>query len=232
MSEATLADALSFYLEYLLDIGETELYIGSRTVNVEGKENKPPSKAELLSILAEEIRDCTKCKLHSTRTNVVVGAGNPDAKVMFVGEAPGEEEDRQGIPFVGRAGRLLTSALEEVGWSRDDVYIANVLKCRPPKNRPPLPNEMSACLPYLIRQIDIIQPEVIVALGRVAGQAFMKKSISISRFRGKFANFRGRRVFFMYHPSYLLRNPSAMREFNTDFRGLWERYGEERNKGR
>ncbi len=174
-----------------------------------------------LERIREELGDCRRCPLWKHRTNLVFGEGNPCAKVMFVGEAPGEEEDRQGRPFVGLAGQLLTRLIEEVGWRREDVYIANVLKCRPPGNRNPREEEIEACSPFLLKQIDAIKPKVICALGTFSAQLLIGKKIPISRIRGRvLTGWKGYRVFPTYHPAYLLRNPKQKPVAVADFRTL------------
>jgi DNA polymerase len=164
----------------------------------------------------QELGDCTRCKLHGLRTNLVFGTGSGEADLMFVGEAPGADEDRQGIPFVGRAGQLLTRIIEAIDLTRDQVYIANILKCRPPNNRDPEPDEVESCEPFLFKQIETIQPLIIVALGKYAAQTLLKSSVPISRLRGRFVEFRGSLLMPTFHPSYLLRNPSAKREVWED----------------
>jgi uracil-DNA glycosylase len=162
--------------------------------------------------------DCTRCKLHRGRNKIVFGSGNPRAELMFIGEGPGHDEDLQGLPFVGRAGQLLTQMIEAMGLSRSDVYIANVVKCRPPENRAPEKDEVAACMPYLLRQIGAIQPKAIVALGSVAAQTLLSTNKGISRFRGEWFDFRGSRLMATYHPAYLLRNPHAKPEVWTDLK--------------
>ncbi|HNZ39132.1 MAG TPA: uracil-DNA glycosylase [Candidatus Latescibacteria bacterium] len=169
-------------------------------------EGAVPDAASLEEFRAS-ISECHKCPLGATRTHFVFGSGNPDADLMFVGEAPGEEEDLQGQPFVGRAGQLLTKMIEAMKLRREDVYIANVLKCRPPNNRTPLPSEMEQCKPYLDRQIALIRPKIICALGRVAAQALLNTGEGLNRLRGKFHDYRGVKVLVTYHPAALLRNP-------------------------
>jgi len=169
-------------------------------------ESPVPDAASLEEFRAR-ISECHKCPLGATRTHFVFGSGNPDADLMFVGEAPGEEEDLQGQPFVGRAGQLLTKMIEAMKLRREDVYIANVLKCRPPNNRTPLPSEMEQCKPYLDRQIALIRPKVICALGRVAAQALLNTGEGLNRLRGTFHDYRGVKVLVTYHPAALLRNP-------------------------
>ena len=176
--------------------------------------------AEALTAIRADIGDCTRCKLHTLgRTQIVFGVGNPNADLMFVGEAPGGDEDIQGIPFVGRAGQLLTKIIEAIGLSRDDVYIANVIKCRPPQNRNPEPDEVESCEPFLFRQIDTIEPKVIVALGKFAAQALLRTDAPISRLRGRVFEYRGgAKLIPTFHPAYLLRNPASKREVWEDMK--------------
>jgi DNA polymerase len=172
-----------------------------------------------LEAVREDIGDCTRCKLHTLgRSHIVFGVGNPDADLMFVGEAPGRDEDLQGIPFVGRAGQLLTKIIEAIGLKRDDVYIANVIKCRPPENRNPEPDEVATCEPFLFQQIDIIKPRVIVALGKFAAQTLLRTLDPISRLRGRVYDYRGAKLIPTFHPAYLLRNPSSKREVWEDMK--------------
>ncbi|MFC1576797.1 uracil-DNA glycosylase [Candidatus Omnitrophota bacterium] len=161
--------------------------------------------------IEKEMLHCRKCDLYKTRHNVVVGSGNRRARLVFVGEAPGREEDVQGKPFVGRAGALLTRIIEAMGSKRKDVYIANVLKCRPPNNRPPLPTEILACQENLHRQLDLIGPKVICTLGKFASQTLLKTDTPISRIRGRFYEYRGIKLMPTFHPAYLLRNPGEKR---------------------
>jgi len=164
---------------------------------------------QALDLINEEVRACKKFSLHSTRTQTVFGSGNPLAQLVFVGEAPGAEEDRQGLPFVGRAGQLLTDIIVKgMKMKREDVYICNVLKCRPPGNREPNPIEVYHCEPYLIRQLELIKPKEICALGRVAAQTLLKTNDSIEKLRGKWHNYHGIPLRVTYHPAYLLRNPA------------------------
>ena len=174
---------------------------------------------EGLAAIRAEIGDCTRCKLHTLgRTQVVFGVGNPEADLMFVGEAPGRDEDLQGYPFVGRAGQLLTKIIEAIALTREDVYIANVIKCRPPENRNPEPDEVETCEPFLFRQIDVIKPKVIVALGKFGAQALLKTLDPISRLRGRVFDYRGAKLIPTFHPAYLLRNPSSKREVWEDMK--------------
>jgi uracil-DNA glycosylase len=153
--------------------------------------------------------DCHLCPLGKTRRNLVFGDGNPHAKVVFVGEAPGADEDEQGLPFVGRAGHLLTKIIEAMGLSRKEVYICNILKCRPPQNRNPLPDEITACEPFLKQQLKIISPQIICALGTFAAKTLLRTEVPISVLRGRFHLYEGIKLMPTYHPAYLLRNPSA-----------------------
>lgn len=174
---------------------------------------------DALAAVRGDIGDCTRCKLHTLgRTQIVFGVGNPNADLMFVGEAPGADEDVQGIPFVGRAGQLLTKIIEAIEFRRDDVYIANVIKCRPPGNRNPDPDEVETCEPFLFQQIDLIKPKVIVALGKFAAQALLRTEDPISRLRGRVFDYRGAKLIPTFHPAYLLRNPASKREVWEDMK--------------
>jgi uracil-DNA glycosylase family 4 len=182
----------------------------------------PPglSAAEQLAGIKADIGpDCARCKLCTLgRRQIVFGVGNPKARLMFVGEAPGEDEDKQGEPFVGRAGQLLTKIIEAIGLTRDQVYIANVIKCRPPGNRNPEPDEVASCEPFLFRQIDAIRPKVIVPLGKFAAQSLLKTTDPITRLRGREYSYRGATLIPTFHPAFLLRNPSAKREVWEDMK--------------
>lgn len=176
--------------------------------------------------LSTTVMACVKCReLARTRTNVVFGVGNRQAELMFIGEAPGADEDEQGEPFVGRAGQLLTKIIEAMGLKREEVYIANVLKCRPPNNRPPLPDESVNCLPYLRRQIELIQPKVIVALGATAVRSLLHVEIAITKMRGNWYEFQGIPMMPTFHPAYLLRNPPAKREVWQDMQTVLAKLG-------
>jgi DNA polymerase len=178
------------------------------------------TSGETLQDIKTEIGpDCTRCKLCTLgRRQVVFGVGHPDARLMFVGEAPGEDEDKQGEPFVGRAGQLLTKIIEAIGLTRDQVYIANVIKCRPPGNRNPEPDEVAACEPFLFRQIHAIKPRVIVPLGKFAAQSLLKTTDPITRLRGREFQYLGASLIPTFHPAYLLRNPSAKRDVWEDMK--------------
>lgn len=207
------------FTERTFDIMELE--INATETNI--KRLSTEEKITMLNALREQVLSCKKCPhLVAKRTNVVFGVGNVDAELMFVGEAPGEDEDLQGEPFVGKAGQLLTKIIIAMGLTREKVYIANILKCRPdnpdPKgNRPPTPEEIKMCFPYLQQQIKIIQPKVIVALGKTAVQGLLGEVVQITQYRGKWKSYRGIPVMPTYHPSYLLRNPSIIVK-----RQVWE----------
>ena len=170
-----------------------------------------PVDAPAWDALAGEVAGCTRCGLHATRKQTVFGVGRRDARWLFVGEAPGAEEDRQGEPFVGRAGQLLNAMLFALGLKREDVYIANVLKCRPPNNRDPQPDEVAHCEPFLLRQIALIRPRLIVALGRHAAHSLLKTDVALSRLRGQRLSYHGTPLVVTYHPAYLLRSPADKR---------------------
>ena len=180
-----------------------------------------------LAALREELGDCHRCRLGATRTNLVFGVGNPAARLVFVGEAPGGDEDQQGIPFVGEAGQLLTKIIQAMGFRRDEVYICNVLKCRPPQNRNPQPDEIEQCHPFLLRQLRAIGPEVIVALGTFAAQTLLRTKEPISRLRGVFHDYHGIPLMPTFHPAYLLRNAGMKREVWEDMQKVMKRLGKE-----
>jgi uracil-DNA glycosylase family 4 len=198
-----------------------------------------PSLFEAINKIADDtllkiqtdLGDCTRCKLHRGRTKLVFGDGNPKAKLVFVGEGPGRDEDAQGLPFVGRAGKLLTQMIEAMGLQRQDVYICNVVKCRPPENRTPEKDEVETCSPFLLRQLDAISPKVIVCLGSVAAQTLLETNRGISHFRGEWLEFRGRKLMATYHPAYLLRNPSAKGEVWKDLQKVMAALGLQGKKG-
>jgi DNA polymerase len=185
-----------------------------------------PAAIRLTEIRAD-IGDCTRCKLHSGRTNIVFGVGSPTARLMFIGEGPGADEDEQGEPFVGRAGQLLTQIIKAMGFAREDVYIANVVKCRPPGNRNPEPDEIAQCEPFLHAQIAAIRPHVIVALGKFAAQTLLATEMPISRLRGQFYKLRDIDVMPTFHPSDLLRTPAAKREVWEDMKLVMARLKDE-----
>ncbi|GAC1632419.1 MAG: hypothetical protein NVS9B14_05630 [Candidatus Acidiferrum sp.] len=185
-----------------------------------------------LPVIRENLGECTRCKLHRTRNKIVFGDGNPAAQLVFVGEGPGADEDEQGLPFVGRAGKLLTQMIEAMGLQRKDVYICNVVKCRPPQNRQPEPDEVKECSPFLLRQIDTIAPKVIVCLGATAAQTILQTNRGISHFRGEWQEFRGRKLIATYHPAYLLRNPAAKSDVWKDLQKVMAELGLAVKKGK
>jgi uracil-DNA glycosylase len=184
--------------------------------------------------IREDLGECTRCKLHKTRNKIVFGDGSAKAQLVFVGEGPGADEDAQGLPFVGRAGKLLTQMIEAMGLQRRDVYICNVVKCRPPGNRQPEKDEVDACSPYLFRQLDALQPKAIVCLGATAAQTLLQTNRGISHFRGEWLDFRGFKMIATYHPAYLLRNPAAKGDVWKDLQKVMAELGLEvkKNKGK
>jgi DNA polymerase len=191
-----------------------------------------PASADSLELIRQEVAACQACnELACTRTQTVFGVGNPRARLCFLGEAPGADEDRQGEPFVGRAGQLLTRIIEACTLKRSDVYILNVLKCRPPGNRTPAPDEVENCRGFLDRQLALIKPEFICCLGSVAAQTLLRSTTPISRLRGKFVDYRGIKVLCTYHPAYLLRNPAAKKDVWDDMKILMREMGIELGKG-
>jgi DNA polymerase len=182
-------------------------------------------KQSALKTIREDIGDCTRCRLHKGRTNIVFGVGNVNSELMFVGEGPGADEDAQGEPFVGRAGQLLNNMITAMGLKREDVYIGNVVKCRPPGNRTPEKDECDTCLPFLMRQIEVIQPKVIVALGAVAAKNLLAINDSMANLRGRWYDFRGSKLAVTYHPAYLLRDPRQKKEAWKDLQMVMKYLG-------
>ncbi len=230
-------------LEDMQRSGVTHVDVSSKTVEDLGK----PPVVTAVSIAAPTAADpttelaaiearakvCVKCaELSRCRHNVVFGTGNPKAEIMFVGEGPGHDEDIQGLPFVGRSGELLTKIIAAMGFRREEVYIANVVKCRPPENRTPLPDEVANCLPYLLSQIELIQPKVIVALGATAVRALLDVQLGITKMRGHWYTFRDIPIMPTFHPAYLLRNPPAKKEVWDDMKAVLEKLGREVPKNR
>jgi len=210
---------------------KTKTLSKSKKVNESEQDLFPAEKKswEITSTLDElesTINKCTNCVLHKGRNKFVFGSGNPNADVMVVGEGPGAEEDKQGLPFVGRAGKLLTDILKAIDFSRDDVYIGNIVKCRPPDNRTPLPDEMETCLPYLKKQIEIIQPKLILCLGLTAAKGLLNKKESLTSMRGKVFEFEDTKVMVTYHPAALLRNPNWKRPCWEDLQKFKQLYDE------
>ncbi len=217
---ALLAGALRSYLEDLRDTGVDELPLTMTSRPAAGRQespNLPPGEGrESLEDIRADIGDCHRCKLCAGRKNIVFGVGNPAAKVLFVGEAPGRDEDLQGEPFVGEAGQLLTRMIVAMNFQRHEVYICNVLKCRPPGNRDPEPDEIALCSPFLLRQVQAIAPQVIIALGAFAAQTLLKSREPVSRLRGRFHDYHGIPLMPTFHPSFLLRSPEKKREAWAD----------------
>ncbi|MGC2694711.1 MAG: uracil-DNA glycosylase [Candidatus Angelobacter sp.] len=182
-------------------------------------------KPAALKAIREDIGDCTRCRLHKGRTNLVFGVGNVNADLMFVGEGPGADEDAQGEPFVGRAGQLLNNMISAMGLKREDVYIANVVKCRPPSNRTPEKDECDTCLPFLMRQVEVIKPKVIVALGAVAAKNLLAVNDSMANLRGHWYDFKGSKLAVTYHPAYLLRDPRQKKETWKDLQMVMKYLG-------
>lgn len=194
-----------------------ECDLGSRSGS---KQDEPRNPQRLLELARQELGDCTRCRLHQTRTHIVFGEGSPTARLVFVGEGPGSEEDQQGRPFVGRAGRLLDKMIQALGLARSEVYICNMVKCRPPNNRTPNSDEIETCSPFLIKQIEAIQPALICALGACAAQGLLGSTEYISRLRGKVHSWRGIPLIATYHPAYLLRNATQKAAAWQDFREI------------
>ena len=212
-------------LEFFRDIGITLLDIrvaNSQTalLTFDVKQPTITNNVTGLQAIRDEIGNCQRCKLAPARTNIVFGSGNPNAELVFVGEAPGSDEDKQGLPFVGRAGQLLTKIIESIDLKREDVYICNVLKCRPPENRNPEPDEVASCNPFLRKQLAAIKPKIVCCLGTFAAQTVMQTTSSISKLRGSFHDIDGIRVIATFHPAYLLRSPEKKREVWEDMKQI------------
>jgi len=206
------------FLKQQMDLGFDQAYLSEKP------KSSASSPSGELERFYESIRDCRECHLHKHRNTLVFGTGNPQAKVMFVGEAPGREEDLQGKPFVGKAGQLLDKILAAIDFRRDEVYIGNVLKCRPPENRDPLPEEVEKCEPYLLKQIEIIKPEIICALGRISAQVLLKTKSSLGQLRGRFHDYHGIKLLVTYHPAALLRYPQYKHQTWEDVQLLRKEY--------
>ncbi len=230
---------LQSHLEYLKELGITELPLsGNRNEKIYQSEVstrvgaihelplpykiKEISQTEILPLdeIRSELGDCQRCKLHRTRRTLVFGEGNEKARLMLIGEGPGNEEDVQGRPFVGKAGQLLTKILQSIEIQREEVYITNIIKCRPPQNRNPEPDEIENCYPFLLKQIQAIDPRIICALGTFAAHTLLKTDAKITSLRGKAYDFSGIQVFPTYHPAYLLRNPEKKREVWEDMKQI------------
>ena len=212
-----MIDDLKSYLEYLKGMGIVSLPTSEMISNKIIREEKLTLKE-----LRKELGDCKRCKLHRTRRTIVFGEGNEKATLMFIGEGPGYDEDVQGKPFVGRAGQLLTKIIESVNLSREEVYITNIIKCRPPQNRNPESDEIQSCHPFLMKQISVIQPKIICALGTFSAQTLLKTDTKITALRGKVYDLEGTKVIPTYHPAFLLRNPEKKREVWEDMKKIVE----------
>ena len=213
-------DALTAHMEFFQELGAEGF---SREPAWRFRGERPASPTEpttprTLEQVRGELGDCTRCKLHQGRTTLVFGVGRPDADLMFVGEAPGRDEDQQGEPFVGPAGQLLTKIIEAIGLTRGQVYIANVIKCRPPQNRNPELDEVQTCAPFLFQQMDVIRPRVVVALGAFAVRTLLRSEQSISRLRGQVFDYRGAKLVPTFHPAFLLRSPDRKRDIWQDMK--------------
>jgi DNA polymerase len=208
---------LKAYLEYLKGMG-----IEALPVAEEKAEKMIPSEPPTLEEIRKELGDCKRCKLHRTRRTIVFGEGNKKAKLMFIGEGPGYDEDVQGRPFVGKAGQLLTKIIQSIHLEREEVYIANIIKCRPPQNRNPEPDEIGSCSPFLMKQIQAIQPRIVCALGTFAAQTLLQTDVKITSLRGRTFDLQGIKVLPTYHPAFLLRNPDKKREVWEDMKQVAE----------
>ena len=224
MNSNELADQLEFFRD--IGIDSLALHKDRITASMAAPEtqNAVPivvsNDMTTLDSIRAEIGDCQRCKLAPQRTNIVFGSGNPGAELVFVGEAPGYDEDQQGLPFVGRAGQLLTKIIESINLKREDVYICNVLKCRPPDNRNPEPDEVASCNPFLKKQLATIRPKIVCCLGTFAAQTVLQMAAPISKLRGKFFDMDGMRVIATFHPAYLLRSPDKKREVWEDMKQI------------
>ena len=206
---------LKSYLGYLKEMG-----ISFLPASENNSEKAIPSGILTLAGVREELGDCERCKLHRTRRTIVFGEGNEEASLMLIGEAPGYDEDVQGRPFVGKAGQLLTKILQSINLPREEVYITNTIKCRPPQNRNPEPDEIQSCHPFLVKQIAVIQPKIICALGSFSAQTLLKTDTKITALRGKLFDLEGIKVIPTYHPAFLLRNPERKREVWEDMKKI------------
>jgi uracil-DNA glycosylase family 4 len=218
-----IAQDLQGHLQYLKRLGYKGVPLSEGSVKILEQMNKGAGD-ETLEMIRKDLGDCHRCRLHKGRKHIVFGMGNPQARLVLVGEGPGYEEDLHGLPFVGQAGQLLTKILKAIHLEREDVYIGNIIKCRPPKNRNPEPEEIAACLPFLQRQIRAIRPRLICALGTFAAQTLLQTQTPISRLRGHFQVYEGIPVLPTYHPAFLLRNPAKKRDVWEDMQKLQAAY--------
>jgi DNA polymerase len=218
-----IREDLTRYLEYVQGLGYPGTVLSDEALGILESWDKH-GMAESLSTVRDDLGDCSRCKLYKGRKNIVFGYGNPKARLVFVGEGPGFEEDLQGQPFVGKAGQLLTRIIQAINLTREDVYICNIIKCRPPGNRNPEPDEIAACIPFLRRQLKIIAPAFICALGTFAAQTLLGTNTPISRLRGRFYDYEGIDLLPTYHPAFLLRNASKKADVWQDMQKLQEAY--------
>lgn len=214
------------YLQYMKAIGYKGGILSRKTRDILAGWGYDGVKAETLEEIKKELGDCTRCKLHRGRKNIVFGQGNPRARLVFVGEGPGYEEDLRGEPFVGAAGQVLTRIIQAIHMAREDVYICNIVKCRPPKNRNPMPDEVAACRPFLVRQLKAIRPLVICALGAVATQALLNTDEAITKLRGNIHRYQGIPMIPTYHPAFILRNPARKRDVWEDIQKVQKIIGD------
>ncbi len=214
-----IANQLKAELEYQAELGIPDLPQSNQLA----KSSSDELKKESLEDIRADIGDCERCKLCSGRTNIVFGVGSPNADIMFIGEGPGQDEDVKGEPFVGRAGQLLTRMIEAMGLKRDDVYIANIVKCRPPNNRNPEPSEIETCYPFLLRQIATVSPKMLIGLGNVAVKALLGTEMGITRLRGQFHQVAGIDMMPTYHPAYLLRNEYKKKDVWEDLQQVMKK---------
>lgn len=220
---AEIREDIKGYLQYVKGLGYPGVVLPENALRILDSWDKGAA-VETLDMIRADLGACQRCKLHKRRRHIVFGAGNPQAKLVFVGEGPGYEEDVQGQPFVGQAGQLLTRILRAIGLAREDVYICNIIKCRPPGNRNPEPDEIAACIPFLRRQLKAIGPSLICALGTFAAQTLLGTDTPISRLRGRFYIYEGIQLLPTYHPAFLLRNPSKKPDVWEDMQKLQKAY--------
>ncbi len=219
-------NGIDSYLRFLAESGCPGFDCSTESLQkIEAWGRNNSRSAETLKDIRTDLGDCRRCKLSEQRKNIVFGAGNPNAGLVFVGEGPGHEEDQRGEPFVGAAGRLLTKIIEAMNFTREQVYICNIIKCRPPGNRNPMPEEIKACSPFLRRQISSIKPDFICALGAFAAQTLLETNVPISKLNGRFHDYMGIKVLPTYHPAYLLRNPGKKRDVWEDMQKLMKALG-------
>jgi DNA polymerase len=215
-----LVTSLKTRIHLDMELKRSISYMRLKESDTSGMVNAPADTVDVhtptLQDIRQELGDCHRCPLCQKRTHIVFGEGNPQARLAFVGEAPGADEDMQGRPFVGKAGQLLTKIIQAMGLTRQDVYICNILKCRPPGNRNPKPDEITTCEPFLVKQLQVIQPKVICALGSFAAHTLLKTEVPITVLRGRFHTYQGIHLMPTYHPAYLLRNPGAKKQVWED----------------